>query len=253
MKWRIARTLIILAVVFQFQLIGFLNPTVERALASSTADVTVYFTPIGGGAPPPLSFTLTYIDDYKVKMDWTLGGTANNTMVRVKDNGYPRGPADGYLVYYGSAFSANDTAVDYYNFLGKKYYAAWTDNKTSDDDPNWGWSFSPVLAELEGPAVSDLVVQVANFNILLEGMKAQYLALFLMLALFVIALWRKEVFLYVVSALVTTFISLSWSKVYTSLSICLLGLACFQLYEAIMLAFFEKRNKVKKRKETEKE
>lgn len=246
MKWKIGRIIIILVAVFQFQLIGFLNPLVEKAEASSSADMTVYFTPMGGPLPP-FGFTATYINDYTVKLDWTKAGSANNTMIRVKDNGYPTSATDGNLVFFGDALSTNDTAVDYFNFLGKKYYAAFTDNQTGDN-VTWAWSMPSYIA-LEGPSVSDLVTQVTNFNALLDVIRGQYIALFLMLGMLALTLWRKEVFLYVVTSLITVFIALSWVKVSPPISLCLLGMACYLLYEAVRLSFFKKKSERKEQED----
>ena len=91
---------------------------------------------VGGGAP--LGFTLTYISDYEIGMDWTKGtaslmvppGTAStvvNTMIRVRWGSAPVDRTDGYLVYYGVADTFSDTAVDVTSLTSMPYYRAWSE------------------------------------------------------------------------------------------------------------------------------
>jgi hypothetical protein len=87
-------------------------------LADTTAVVTVYNTP-PNSSQGITSFTVAYINDNQMDLNWTVDTTVQNVMVRAKYGSYPNNipdentqPTDGRLVYYGINLSAVDTVVD---------------------------------------------------------------------------------------------------------------------------------------------
>jgi len=78
------------------------------------------------------SFTVTYISDKEVDLNWTYDATVSNVMVRAKYGSYPANPpdsltapSDGYLVYYGSDLSVVDTSMNFDSNPDTLYYSIW--------------------------------------------------------------------------------------------------------------------------------
>ena len=78
------------------------------------------------------SFTVTYVSDTEMDLNWTYDATVANVMVRAKYGQYPANPpnsatapSDGYLVYNGSGLSAVDTSMDMNQNAGTLYYSIW--------------------------------------------------------------------------------------------------------------------------------
>ena len=92
--------------------------------------VTVSYTPhLSGGIS---SFTITYVSDTQIDLDWSLYGNATGIMIRAKYGDYPAdipdentAPTDGYLVYSGNATSVSDMSMDFDQSAGTLYYSAW--------------------------------------------------------------------------------------------------------------------------------
>jgi len=61
-----------------------------------------------------------------------------------------------------------------------------------------------------------------------------------MFPMIIIALWRREHFLYIVASLVVFFIAISWIHTYPAISIPLVALALYFLYEAVVRLFLKK-------------
>ncbi len=99
--------------------------TVEIVEAATSQYVTV--TAVGYICDVPGGFTLTYVNDYELGVSWTLGAGAVNTMVRVKMGKPPASRTDGYLVYYGTGNSFNDTNADITSSQ-VPFYRAWSQN-----------------------------------------------------------------------------------------------------------------------------
>jgi hypothetical protein len=100
------------------------------AFAATTADVTLYATPLVSGGIS--TFTITYISDTNLKLDWGYSGNATAVMIRAKYGSYPTNisssnetPSDGYLVYNGGGVTTNDTSMDFNANPGPIYYRAW--------------------------------------------------------------------------------------------------------------------------------
>lgn len=135
--------------------LGLILAPVGTALASGVADVTLFATPLFTNGI--LTFTITYVSETQLRLDWTVGANVTNVMVRAKYGQYPANigsnataPSDGYLVYYGSALSANDTSMDFDQNAGPIYYRAWA--QLSDGSwvtsPMQGWKESAILTLL---------------------------------------------------------------------------------------------------------
>lgn len=230
MEWKITRILLLslaLAVVICCP---------AAVMADSTAEVTIHFTPPGGAGPPaPSSFTATYLDDYTVLLEWSKSASANNTMVRVKDSGYPTSATDGYLVYLGDAVSVNDTAVDYYNYWGMKYYAAWSDNISTP----LVWSADYAAASLESPFVSDLVTQVETFNALVNTISGQIgyiFAMMLVLGFLIFALWKNDLIMYIAAGILCVTLGVTWIDDYSGATMVIWIIGLYMLSRAVLMA-----------------
>lgn len=92
-------------------------------LAINTQDVTIAATPLVTGGIA--NFTITYVNDYRLDLDWQRTGDAANVMVRVKNGSYPTDRDDGYLVYYGDLLSYSDESVNLEDNASTLYYRAW--------------------------------------------------------------------------------------------------------------------------------
>ena len=100
------------------------------ALAATTAVVTILGIPAFTAGIT--SFTVTYVSDTEMDLNWTVGAGVENVMVRAKYGTPPTNPpdintapSDGYLVYYGSDLSAVDTSMDMNQNAGTLNYTAW--------------------------------------------------------------------------------------------------------------------------------
>jgi len=108
------RTLLVVFVVL------FLLPSV--VVADTSEDIVV--TARGYIVDAPGNFTITYVSDSEVDLDWIKGPSVNNTMVRVKYGSYPEDRDDGYLVYYGTNNNCTDSSILLATYE-VPYYKAW--------------------------------------------------------------------------------------------------------------------------------
>ena len=98
--------------------------------AATTAVVNVTNSPLFSQGI--LSFTVTYVSDTEMDLNWTVDATVANVMVRAKYGSYPTdipnentAPSGGYLVYYGTDLSVADTSMNFNENAGSIYYKAW--------------------------------------------------------------------------------------------------------------------------------
>lgn len=96
----------------------------QTVKAGESEDVSIHARPYIAGAP--VGFTLTYITDTNILIEWTKGDGADNTMIRAKFGEYPQDINDGYLVYEGSGETCNDTALNLDETASNIYYRAWS-------------------------------------------------------------------------------------------------------------------------------
>lgn len=136
----------------------WLMPTMALA-ANPTVTITVSVWIVGS----PSGFTLTYISDYEVQIDWVKGIDAENTMIRAAIGRPPTSITDGIEIYYGDG----TTAQSWINMetLGEPvYYRAWSQNA----DGFWSPEFvedqiegvSMLLAILVGAAIALLALSL---------------------------------------------------------------------------------------------
>lgn len=99
-------------------------------MAVSSVDIGITATPsLTTGI---INFTITYVSDTQLDLDWGFSGDAVNIMIRAQYGAYPddipnedTAPTDGYLVYYGGDTSASDTSMNFDESPGVLYYKAW--------------------------------------------------------------------------------------------------------------------------------
>lgn len=132
-----------------FLLAGSTLLPVGVAFASTVGDVSLFATPLFTNGI--LTFTITYVTDTRLDLDWTVGANVSAVMIRAKYHQYPAdipdnvtAPSDGYLVYYGALLHASDTSMNFDENPGPLYYRAWA--QLSDGSwvvsPKEGWKES---------------------------------------------------------------------------------------------------------------
>jgi hypothetical protein len=106
---------------------------VAPVFAATTQVVTITATPATTAGI--LNFTITYISDTYLKLDWGFAPGTTDIMIRAKYGEYPddipdvfTAPTDGYLVYYGNGITADDTSMDFDDNPGYLFYKAWGQN-----------------------------------------------------------------------------------------------------------------------------
>ena len=73
---------------------------------------------------PPSDFIITELGGQDVQLDWTIGLNSENTLIRMKANGYPESITDGQLVYFGAGNTTTDTGLALETTT--YYYRAWS-------------------------------------------------------------------------------------------------------------------------------
>jgi hypothetical protein len=104
----------------------------KEARADTSSGVTVIAYGYICGTPG--GFTLTYINDWEVQLNWINGTDSVNTLVRAAYGHAPANISDGYLVYLGP----NESCIDSSATLTSSdpvYYAAWSINSVGVYNP----------------------------------------------------------------------------------------------------------------------
>jgi len=96
----------------------------------------------------PSGFTLTYISEYEVQVDWVKGLGAENTMVRAAIGRPPTDIADGMEIYYGDGTTATSW-INMETLSEPVYYRAWSETALG--------VWSPLYAEDQIEGVSMLL------------------------------------------------------------------------------------------------
>lgn len=109
---------------------------ISKAEAATSQQVEV--TAMGYITGPLVDFTLTYVSDTEIDIDWTMPADATNILIRAAYGHVPTGVTDGYEVYFGSGNTTTDDAVTLAT-PEVVYYIAWVQNA------NGVWN--PVFAE----------------------------------------------------------------------------------------------------------
>jgi len=99
------------------------------------ADPAVTITVTKWNIPPlaPTDFEIQQTGIDSANITWTMGKSANITIIRVSTNGYPFSPLDGDAVYSGNATYVEVNGLDLTTYV--YYYRAWSQNEygTSTD------------------------------------------------------------------------------------------------------------------------
>lgn len=131
----------------------------------------------------PSGFTVTYVSDYEVQIDWLKGEGAENTMVRAAFGRIPESRADGYLVYYGEGISATDW-VNLEFMSVPIYYRAWSQNAMG------AWEEGETTGFVES-----LTMAIIGFIALALGLAG-------------LAVWKRHFFLYLAGFVGILFIAI---------------------------------------------
>ncbi len=134
------------------------------ANADVTANITLFATPLFGEGIN--SFTITYVTDTSLKLDWVYGTNVTGAMIRAKYGTYPADivaesetPSDGYLVYQGTGTTINDTSMDFDANPGPLYYRIWAYRADGSwiITPGQGWKESMIMTLLGFLAFAGIV------------------------------------------------------------------------------------------------
>jgi hypothetical protein len=118
----------------------------------------------------PSGFTLTYISEYEVQVDWVKGIGAENTMVRAAIGRPPTSITDGIEIYYGDGTTATSW-INMETLSEPVYYRAWSETALG--------VWSPLYAEDQIEGVSMLL----------------WILIFLALAFLALSIWKKKGYL----------------------------------------------------------
>jgi len=117
------------------------------------------------------SFTVTYVSDTEVDLNWTYDAIVSNVMVRAKWGSYPANPpnsatapSDGYLVYYGSGLSAVDTSMNFNNNPDTLYYSIW------GQKGDGSWYLIPSQGSEESREMIGLLLGFLAVSLLIAGL-----------------------------------------------------------------------------------
>jgi hypothetical protein len=117
------------------------------------------------------SFTVTYVSDTEMDLNWTYDATVANVMVRAKYGSYPTNPpnsatapSDGYLVYYGSGLSAVDTSMNLNNNPDTLYYSIW------GQKGDGSWNLIPSKGSEESREMIGLLLGFLAVSLLIAGL-----------------------------------------------------------------------------------
>jgi len=130
--------IILLALVVWLMPIGVLADTSQEVIV----------TAVGWICDAPGGFTLTYISEYEVQIDWIKGLGAENTMVRAAIGRPPTDITDGIEVYYGDGTTATSW-INMETLSEPVYYGAWSETALG--------VWSPLYAEDQIEGVSMLL------------------------------------------------------------------------------------------------
>lgn len=134
----------------------------------------------------PTSVSVTYPNSTAVRFNWTQGIGANNTVILMKNTGYPTSVTDGTVMYNGTDESWNATSLQngvyyYYSMWSynewettQRFHSHYSDNQTNvtygmlyvncyDEDTNESLTFDIFISNQSGTATYE---SVSNTNTL---------------------------------------------------------------------------------------
>lgn len=223
--------------------IGAIIPIVtpsSPALASTTADVTVTFTPNSGSGIPsiPISLTLTDLGAVTVTGNWTMGSVnATHIMIRASREDYPSTITDGELMYFGSNTSTNWTG--FCLEINEYHFSAWSYNSGSGL-----FSTSYITESIGGDGLESVSESLDGLTLSFQGFTVtieDILLCILLIGITLIAFREREnmlldIVLYVISGMIAFAIGALWFDDYRLIAIAIVGLGLFQLVLATTTA-----------------
>ena len=190
------------------------------------------------GSYPPTGFTVTRITDTQVQVSWTPDPGSANTTIRVKYDAIPESAEDGYLLYCGTGSNVTDTYLNLDVMWSKQYYVA------ASVSPE-GYYSEYIYEYVENPNVEEIADSIDSlsdvFGLISSAIGSigihMIFEILLVLGLLFIAIRTGDLFLYIVSGIITMFISISWVQSYPNLSIPMFCLGGYFIFKAIILSF----------------
>jgi hypothetical protein len=241
-KWAIARILIAVVLAFQFQIAVWMWPqNASPAQATQpTADVIITYSVIVEIGPAS-NFILTDLGFISVGANWSAGSNATYYMIRGSRTAFPTSIIEGELLYYDTGTSCNVSGVPLDTIT--MYASLW-----SFQADNVTYAPGYVTASIGGEGMTEIADSINALSVSLGGLNfdldlSLMFGVILVISMLFLALWRKDkeanvetsiVFL-IVSGLVTLYIALSWIDAYQGIAIVFVGLAGFQLFEAVRM------------------
>lgn len=189
-------------------LLGLLLALVPATVISAgypTVTITVSAWIVGY----PNGFTVTYVSEYEVYLEWEKGEDAVNTMVRACIGREPADRTDGYIVYYGEGTEATDW-VNMEVLSEPIYYKAWSENA----EGKW---------ESEGSAPGSV-----------EGITMITIAFIsLAVGLVGVAIWKKHILLYLAAFIGCLLIAVHLWGISAAMGVPVALLSCYMLWESV--------------------
>ena len=196
-------------------------------MGAATSSFTVTARGDIGVAESPSGFTVAWITDTEVRLDWTPGYGANSTLILAKVGSLPTSPTDGYIVYSGAGSTANDTFTNLDIIGGKVYYAAF-----SYREPDYS---EGVSGDVEGIGMTEIATSLDSLTAIMNTVGQLGFGAFLVIGLLGLALWKRDIIWYSASGLAALIIGIGWIGEYTGIAFAVIGIATFQLLEAVIL------------------
>lgn len=229
MKW--------LRIIVVSMLIGVALPLIitppAPAMAASTADVTVTFTPGLNRPGSPTLFTLTDLGAITVTGNWTIGtGNATHTMIRAARDTYPATIADGELMYYGENSTCNWTGFSIETTT--YYFSAWSCNNVTGL-----YSIDYVTASIGGEGMEEISDSILSLTVAFQTFTlsiGDILMALLLIGIAFLSFTRKDMIIYIVSGLITLAIGALWFDDYLLIAIAVMGLGLYQIILAVIEA-----------------
>jgi hypothetical protein len=193
-------------------------------IADSSTDITITASGIFITLGSPTDLILTRIDANTVHAEWIKGG-GNTTILMADSEAYP---IDHILM---PAYSGNDTNTDISWPIDNMeiYVSAWSFNGTD-------YSSNYVESTTGGTNMIALANQIGSLTTMLGWAAQLAFYFFLIIGLLAISVWQKELVLYAASGAVFFFIGISLINDYSGISLAILILSSYQLFQALILA-----------------
>ena len=170
------------------RLIALLLGLALLLLCSGTAiaaDPSVSITVTKWAIPPlaPTDFEIEQVALHSINVTWTPGTAANITIVRYDTDGYPFSIFDGSSAYSGNGtyVQIDDVDLDEYTY----YFRAWCQNE-------WGTSSTYAQASIGDASSNATTTTMGILDFSLTGDGFGLLEMIFLIAIIVIACWKKS-------------------------------------------------------------